>query len=75
MKRKNGKIIMTEEEFAVNFFFGGVAVQYLEKYSDKSKEWWMEYLSEIAGKQYSDMKKKHPKQLEQMIEVYAAAGD
>lgn len=75
MKRKNGKIVMTEEEFAVNFFFNGASVQYLEKYTDKTKEWWIEQLSNIADQQYSEMKINNPKQLEQMLEVYSSAGE
>lgn len=66
---------MSKEEWMVNILNNGVAVQMLEKYTNQSKEWWMDRLGEIANEQFQNVLEDTPELIEQTIKLYADASD
>lgn len=75
MRVENDEIVMSKEEWVANILNNGVAVQMLEKYTDKTKEWWMDKLGDIANQQLEILKEDRPEQIEQMINIYAEASE
>lgn len=73
MRYENDEIIVGKQEWMVNFFCTGLAVQLLEKYTDKTEQWWIEELSNQANKQYDEILKTNPQQIEEVIKLYSTA--
>lgn len=67
MRLQNDEIVMDKKEFLTNSLLAGIACQILAQTSKLEINEWMEYLSDTADKQYSQMSFK---QREDMINAY-----
>ena len=70
MRYENDEIIINEEEFIVNLFVQGVAVQLLEQYTGRSKQWWTETIQKESEQQYEEVLVHDPSHIKEVIELY-----
>ena len=75
MKIQGDKIVISKDEYVTDILLISIAVKILVRKSKFSMQQWMAFLCEEAEKQLKEVKRENPKELDQMIKVYANASN